>query len=235
MNEINCKSIDQKTETNADFKISKMFEVQNLKDIFRTAIKVRPNRGRAKIWLLLVSNCILVLSDVRFFSILFPYIEKVIGWDAKQISDVKSGVSVLQFFATALVTGILSKYLKLSDTKLGIIGFVFLYMADVCIGSLLSSIGLYLMYVFASPSVITSVAIRSLLSKIATESESGKVFALLGAVEQIFPSLQVLLYNSLFEFTIDFYPSLCFQIATAFNLFPLFVLIWIDLTHIQLN
>ena len=223
--------VSHKTKQRSDkFEISKMFNINNLKDILRTVTKVRPNNGRLKIWLLYLSMCVLMLTDAKFFSILFPYTEKVYEWDAKKFSDIKSLASIMQTISLPVASAILSTYLQLRDSKLGIIGLILISLEDICIGSIMNPLGLYLLFIIGSPSTLSSLSIRSLLSKIAEESESGKIFALLGALELIFSSLETVVLNTIFQLSIDVFPSLLFQMAVALNFIPIFIFFWIDLT-----
>ena len=235
-NNINNEIIEQKPIKTIDknFKFSKMFDIENLRDVLRTATRIRPNKGRAQIWLLYLTMCITILSDVKNFSILFPFIEEMYGWDATQFSEIKSLASIIEVFSKTVIVLTLSAYFKVTDTKLAIIGFLSILFAALCVGSVIYPIGLYFMYAVGCASGLASIAIRSLLSKLATEGESGKVFSLLAALETIVPPLNVLFYNTLFEYTIGFYPSLCFQIAGALMFIPIFISIWIDLTRIHL-
>ena len=177
------KSMDRK------FKISRMFDIKNLKDLITTSIKVRPNRGRPKIWLLYLSTCVLILTDVRNFSILFPYIEKMFDYNAQQFSQIKSISSIAQILTMAIMTSIFSYRLKLLDTHLAIIGLVSTFLSDIILGTFINLYGFYTMYGISTVSAVGTIAIRSLITKIASESETGKVLGLLGAMETIFPSI----------------------------------------------
>ena len=215
------------------FTFSKMFDLENIRDVFRTAVKKRPNKGRLQLWLLYLSMATIMLSGVKDFNMLFPFVEEVYDWDAKEFSQIKSMSSIVAVVMTALVSFSLSGFFKVSDTKMGLIGFVSVMFAALSIGSVISPVGLYLMYILGSPSAVASTSIRSLLSKIASDTESGKVFSLLAAIETVVPPTNVLVYNSLFEYTIDFYPSLAFQIAGGLQFIPIFIYLWIDSTRMQ--
>ena len=107
---------DPKSEDNQvskKFQLSQMFDWRNVVDIFKTAFKARPNRGRIQILFLLLSMCMLNLTEGKVFGIVFPFVEKVYGWNAKHYSDMKSISSILQIVAMAVIPSFLSSYLKL--------------------------------------------------------------------------------------------------------------------------
>ena len=228
MKDVNQNYVEE--DKSKHLRLTKIFDINNLRELYRTAVKVRPNRGRAQIWLLYLSMCCLMVTDIKSLSILFPYAERVYGWDAKYFSDIKSMFFICQLVGLPLASLILSKILRLNDSKLGIFGIVCYMLSGLCIASILNPTGLYLLFAVSGPANISSLALRSLLSKIASESESGRIFAVLGALEQIFPSFEALVLNMMFKYTLDSYPSATFMFATAFNFIPLYIFFWIDIT-----
>ena len=106
-----------------------------------------------------------------------------------------------------------------------------MFLADMSIGTLIAPIGIYLMFGLGSIEGMAAVAIQSLLSRTINENESGKIFALVGCLEQLFATIRALLYGWLFKYTIDWYPSLSFQLCATINVVPLIVFMWIDLTR----
>ena len=213
------------------FEMSKVFDWKNVRDIYVTSVKVRPNRGRLQIWLLMLSNFVLFLSDGKVLQIVFPFAEKVYNWDAKHFSDIRSLSSIIQIVTMTLIPPFLSTYLKLNESNLGIIGVTSMCLSNIAIGTVIAPLGLYLMYGLGSVAGMAYITVRALVSKIVCESESGKIFALQGALEQIFPTVQALVFSWLFAFTVDWYPSLSFQVCAALNFVQLFIFIWLDLTH----
>ncbi len=229
------KSEEQIQEISSDDKLAmlRVFDFDNVKEVLRTCFKSRPNRGRAQIWLLYLSMCAFMISDVKNSPALFPYVEEVFDWNAQQFSTIKSIASIASIISFAVIVPTLSGLFKVNDTKLGIIGITAMFFASLALGSLVSPTGLYLCYAFNAATGSSSIAIRSLLSKIVSETEIGKVYSLLAAIETVVPSISSIFYNTLFRYTIDFYPSLCFQVAAALLFYPLIVFIWIDMTRIQ--
>ncbi|XP_054158171.1 uncharacterized protein LOC128956477 [Oppia nitens] len=171
------------------FSLSKMFDLNNVGDMFATAFKQRPNNGRTLIWLLYLCMCMHVSSTVGHLQVLFPYVEKVYHWDAQQFSNVKSIAAFALILLMAPIAFLMSGVLKVNDTRLAALGFLSNILAGLSIGLINSPVGLYIMYAIGSASCLISIGIRSPLSKLATEAESGKVFSLLAALETIMPTL----------------------------------------------
>jgi PCFT/HCP family folate transporter-like MFS transporter 1/3 len=223
----------QQISSDEKLRMFRVFDFDNVKEVLRTCFKSRPNKGRAQIWLLYLSMCTFMISDVKNSPVLFPYVEQVFHWDAQQFSTIKSIASIASIISYAVIVPALSGLFKVNDTKLGIIGVTAMFFASIALGSLVSPTGIYLCYAFNAATGSFSIAIRSLLSKIVSETEIGKVYSLLAAIETVVPSINSIFYNTIFQYTIDFYPSLCFQVAAVLLFYPLIVFIWIDMTRMQ--
>ncbi|CAG2178426.1 unnamed protein product, partial [Oppiella nova] len=113
----------------------------------------------------------------------------------------------------AIIIPVFMKKLKVRDMLLAIIGVVSLLLQCLLRGSWQRPAGLYMSFVAGMFAPISMIAIRSRLSKIIHEDETGKVFSLMATVESIMPSLASVYYSSIFAASIDTYPGLAFQIA----------------------
>ncbi|CAG2178109.1 unnamed protein product, partial [Oppiella nova] len=193
--------------------IRQLFDISNVVDIFYTCIKRRPNRARTQIWLLFVSICCVMLSYMGSVIILWQYVEKLFSWSAKYYSNINSLVTVFTIISMAIIIPVFMKKLKVRDMLLAIIGVVSLLLQCLLRGSWQRPDGLYMSFVAGMFAPISMIAIRSRLSKIIHEDETGKVFSLMATVESIMPSLASVYYSSIFAASIDTYPGLAFQIA----------------------
>jgi PCFT/HCP family folate transporter-like MFS transporter 1/3 len=81
---------------------------------------------------------------------------------------------------------------------------------------------------------MTSIAIRSKLSKLVTKDELGKVFSLLATLESITPLIASLFFTYLFKWSLNFFPGLTFEVCAALMIIPLLSMIWIDLKTVQI-
>ncbi|CAG2114637.1 unnamed protein product, partial [Medioppia subpectinata] len=209
--------------------LRQLFDISNVMDIFHTCVKRRANKVRTQIWLLMLSICCVMLSYMGSMIILWQYVEKLYSWRAKDYSNINSLVTVFTIISMAIIIPVFMKKMKVRDMLLGIIGVVSLLLQCLLRGSWQRPSGLYLSFIAGMFAPISMIAIRSRLSKIIHEDESGKVFSLMATVESIMPTLASVFYTSIFAASIDTYPGLAFEIAAYILLIPLVIFIWIDL------
>ncbi|XP_054158168.1 uncharacterized protein LOC128956474 [Oppia nitens] len=210
------------------FSIDKLFDIENVRQMFATAFKRRPNNGRQHLWLLYLSMFIINLSSIDLLDPVFPFAEKVYHWDIKQFTIAKSLVTVLVAVTMAPIGWLLSTKLTIQDTKLGILGYVSELASALAIGTIPNCLGFYLMYLLGGASSFRPTATRSLISKLIKPTESGQIFSVSTLFETLAPAVQSLVFNTVFQLTIGWYPSLVFHLAGSLVFVPLAIIIWID-------
>lgn len=116
---------------------------------------------------------------------------------------------------------------------ISIIGFIGIFGQMTIRGVILSPLGFYISIVVSCTTSLGGVGYRSHMSKIVEPSEVGKVFTLMMAIDSVAPIIASSLLAKLFEATIDTFPSTCFLILAAMSLIPIFIAMFIDMTHLK--
>jgi MFS-type transporter involved in bile tolerance (Atg22 family) len=108
------------------------------------------------------------------------------------------------------------------------------YFAQVIIrGVILNPTGYYISLVAGITTHLSSVGLKSYLSKIVDHSELGKVFTLMAVLDATAPILASSLFAYVFKCTIDAFPGLCFLILGAISLIPIWVAMSIDIYFLE--
>lgn len=207
-----------------------LFKVSNIKDLWLTMTRHRPHKGRGQIWFLFTSFAFIMFAYMNTVFVLWPYVEKLYSWSPKYYSSVTSALAVTSLFTIGLILLVFLKSLKfLNDLHLALIGIISLMAQCMLRGSWQHEPGLYLSFLAGSVASLSFIGIRSRLSKIINDDESGKLFALLAIVESIIPGIASVYYSIVFSKTMDVYPGLVFQIAAFLMLVPMFCVIFMDI------
>ena len=87
----------------------------------------------------------------------------------------------------------------------------------------------YLAMAIGAFSGIASICSKSHISKLVDRDELGKLLSLMTTLLTISPLLFTPLFAYIFKYSIDTYPGAVNQVMAVLLLFPVFVMMWIDL------
>lgn len=209
-----------------------VLDPRNLVDSFKSIIVKRDPGLRKQLILMISSYIIIQMHQIGMYMILFEFTQRVYFWDFEMFSYVSAIGNITNPIMTLIVTYCLSKFLKLSDVEMCIVGALSMFISNIFIGSIPHPIGLFVgRLVFGSITGIATTSMRSKISKIIHSNESTKIFAAMTTIEVIVPSISILIYNNIFNGTMFYYPSLIVQISAACLLIPLCVFMFIDLKY----
>ncbi|CAG2163229.1 unnamed protein product [Oppiella nova] len=203
---------------------------ENVKDVWKCCFQKRPNSGRIQIWLMFMTMSVMIMSFMGAGKTQFQFSEKVYLWSATYYSNVHSISSIVNSVLMTISVPLFVVKLRLIDTQIVILGLVSFIMSQIVVGSYQHPIGYYIHVVIGSVSGMVSVAIRSKMSKLVKKEELGKVFSLLSTLESVSPLLASLVFTFIFEWSLDFFPGLTYEVSAALMIVPLIAMVWIDVT-----
>ncbi|RWS16103.1 hypothetical protein B4U79_17886 [Dinothrombium tinctorium] len=210
-----------------------LFDVQNVKQAFRTCFKRRPNGERKQLWLLFASLYIIVIMMIGDVAVMFQFTEKVFSWDASTYSTINAIGSIYSSFASVITVYVLLKKIKMNDISLALLGTLSFFVSNVLRGSILKPFGYYAALVFGCLGGLSSIGIRSYLSRLVAREELAQVFCLLASLEATVQLVASVVTASFFKVTVANYPGLVFQLLALINFFPLIALMYIDICYVQ--
>ncbi|XP_071526327.1 probable peptidoglycan muropeptide transporter SLC46 [Panulirus ornatus] len=191
------------------------FDLQHVVEVTRTAFKSRPGRGRPH---LLIVMSMMLLQISAYLHNTYLWSRLVLGWDQDQYSLWTTVTSTFHQVALLCVSPFL---VMVHDCVAGAVQCAFSLLEDLWVAFVTRPDQWWVMYasivVSMAPSV-TSIAIRSTMSKICDKDEVGKVFSLLAIMETIYPIADKALYVAVYDATIDTYPSAQHFVSSFFYL-----------------
>ena len=163
----------------------RLFEVNNVRELFVTLTRKRHHSGRTQIWTLFTMTTFLMFAYMNTTFVLWPYVEKLYSWPPKFYSNVTSIVAVVTLLVMGFTLPIFVRVFKFGDMRLALMGVLSLLAQCTLRGSWQHETGLYLSFICGSLAPLSFIGVRSRLSKIIEDGERGSLFALLAIVEAV--------------------------------------------------
>jgi len=161
----------------------------------------------------------------------YLFTRKMFDWNESQFTKVSTGSTVLQSLCSLFVLPLLSYKLGVSDQIIGLIaslssltsilGFAFSKTESFYIAANVASL--------LSPQV--STVVRSLLSKTVEEADLGKVYTMLGCLENFIPLVASPFLTFIYNSTLDTFPGAVYIAESGFMftnliLFSVICILW---------
>ncbi|XP_067138328.1 lysosomal proton-coupled steroid conjugate and bile acid symporter SLC46A3-like [Centruroides vittatus] len=148
-------------------------------------------------------------------------------WTNDKYSTISAAARLSHGLALIIAVPIFTNVLKIPDGIIGVIGIFSI------LGENIKSLAYYpWLYYYASVTGIlggiSSVAVRSRLSKLVNQAELSKVFSLLTICEALTPAFSAVIFNELFAQTVSTFPGASYLTMFFLSLLPAIVLIWIN-------
>ncbi|XP_067133237.1 lysosomal proton-coupled steroid conjugate and bile acid symporter SLC46A3-like [Centruroides vittatus] len=207
--------------------IQHVFQLDNLKESFRTCISPRPGNIRAQIWLIVLAMTVTMMCILGSSAVGFYFSQEMYKWTNDKYSTISAAARLSHGLALIIAVPIFTNVLKIPDGIIGVIGIFSI------LGENIKSLAYYpWLYYYASVTGIlggiSSVAVRSRLSKLVNQAELSKVFSLLTICEALTPAFSAVIFNELFAQTVSTFPGASYLTMFFLSLLPAIVLIWIN-------
>ncbi|KAG7301503.1 hypothetical protein JYU34_014470 [Plutella xylostella] len=194
-----------------------LLDIRLVKEMIDTCFKQRPNRGRAQLLLLTLTNSFSIFVLYGLMSLSYIYTREKLHWAVKEYSIYSAANTLINVIGA--VAGVkFGKMIGLGDLPLAILGHL------SAVGDLLVvafAVTSWQMYMGAGIAMFKGMAaplVRSFITKVMPLEDIAKAFALLCAFEAICPLISSVVYNSLYRYTIVSFPGAIY-VFSAFILF----------------
>ena len=117
----------------------------------------------------------------------------------------------------------------MNDTTLTLFGICSYFCYSVIRGIVLTPIGYFTSVVAGSLGGVTSIGVRTYISKIVPPNELGKIFTVLSVIDSTAPMLASAVLTYVFKLTIDWFPGTSFVLNAVLLLVGCLAIIWIKI------
>lgn len=205
-----------------------LFDPSHIRDVYIVMTKERANFLRQKAWLL-IANLNLILLAYYSINVAYPFVQKVYNWDAVYFSLASTVNMLLRPTLLLLFMPFILKLIKLSDLEIALLGIVSSFLGLIIVGSITSSVGIWLQMIFGSISALGSTGTRAYISRVLPRDEVSRIFGIIITIEAAQPFLSALFYNSIFNYSISWYPTLAFHAAAGISIVSMLIVVYVDL------
>jgi len=188
----------------------KIFEA--IRNYLIVITRQRSGRGRLIVWLLLICNFVFVGCEYEYVNEYF-FVRTKLNWEALEESPFAAFGSGTAFFGNILMTTVFSKYLKMADTIIGLIASVFSAIAKLICITVSTTVMLYVARSFDMFSGVNNVANRSIVSIVVNKNEIGRVFSLMGLLENFSKLIFLPIYTNVYKQTVNTFPNAYFIVS----------------------
>ncbi|XP_066939775.1 proton-coupled folate transporter-like [Macrobrachium rosenbergii] len=209
--------------------IKDFFNPQRIIDSFKSTLRKREGNTRALILLLILTSLLRRLTRSPY---VFAFTRHELGWKA---SDYSIWVTYKNLVATAgslVAVPLLSGRFKVTDNILATIGAlsgVVEYVVYGCVTETQTNL-IWIAPVAALLLNACAIAQKSMMTKIISKDEIGKVSAVFGALEGMMPMVNSAFYTAVYHSTVSSFPAAHFFVGAAIStlMMALFAIIAID-------
>ncbi|XP_031765661.1 proton-coupled folate transporter-like isoform X2 [Galleria mellonella] len=207
--------------------LSSVFDYLLIKEMITECFKRRPNNLRTQLLLLTFANSLNVFIMYGMSGIEYMYTREKLHWALEDFTQFSAASVLISFLGSFVGVTVIQKYLRVNDLAFSIISF-------------LSSAGEYIvkafavlswhMYLSAGVTVFGSLSsplIRSYLTKILPVEDIAKVFALMCAIEGIYPLIAPVIFNTLYNVTLTTFPGAVCLLTSAINVSCIVMLLFV--------
>ncbi|CAG5058576.1 unnamed protein product [Parnassius apollo] len=222
---------DKKRRTGFIGFLLEFFDLNSFKETIGILFKKGRNNRRLKFFLLLICVCLHYGPQMGETSIIYIFLRFRFNWDEIKYSIYSTYSLILHSIGTIFAICIFSKKLKAHDSILGITSMVSKILGTLVIMFAIQDYQAYLYPLVEMLYGTTSIALRSLCSKLVSHQELGRLNSLVGVVETLMPVVYAPLYSRIYIATIDYLPGVVFLLSIVSSIPVLVIFSWIYHQH----
>ncbi|XP_026806843.1 solute carrier family 46 member 3-like [Rhopalosiphum maidis] len=213
--------------------ITEFLDFSHITQSFKTTFKKRPNRQRIRIIILLIIFMASSGVNAGYHTVCYLYTRVQFNWNEVKYSVFASYEIIINIIGLIFTSFILSKQLQISDEIIGMLSsisqtlgalfYTFAYSVSLfCTGPLLT--------IFTCAETIST---KSLMTKLVPKTELSQIAAVFGIAEIMVSLVFGLMYNGLYEITINILPGAFYLITFVFiaPTIPLFLWLYMKRTN----
>jgi len=217
--------------------------LESIQKAAASILKRRPGNGRRVILLLLLIMLLLV-ATMSGGGGGYLFTRKMFHWEEMIYTEVGTAVTILSTASNLFLLPFLSYTLEIPDSIIGLMATMS-YFSELVVtalaqsgtgyifGKVKTSVIMLSLYNFLAKCLglmggQSSMTIRSLLSKIVPKSDLGKVYAMLGCLENIVPLLFSPVLTYTYNSTLDTFPGAVYAVSASIIGLAVCCFVWVS-------
>ncbi|KAG4068207.1 hypothetical protein HA402_008848 [Bradysia odoriphaga] len=178
-------------------------------DCVTVIVRRRNGNGREIIYLILVTAFLSRAIDLEYVNEYY-FVRTKLNWEALEEAPYAAYCSAIFFVGTTFMIAVMGKYLKISDTMLALISTSFSAISKfVCI-TVTTTFMLYVARTLDMFGGLRSLVAMSVISTVVDSTEIGKIYSVVGVLENLSCFIFVPIYTNIYKYTVDTFPNAYF-------------------------
>ncbi|XP_037040466.1 uncharacterized protein LOC119077377 isoform X2 [Bradysia coprophila] len=180
-----------------------------IKDCAMVIVRKRSGNGRKIVCLTLaIAGLIQVLEHE--YENEYYFVRTRLNWEALEEAPYAAYGSITSFVGNTLMLTVMSKYFKVNDAILAIISSSFTAVSKLVCITVTTTFMLYVAKTIDIFYGIPSLTVRSIVSTVVDNTEIGKIYSMMGVLENLSQFIFVPIYTNIYRHTVDFFPNAYF-------------------------
>ncbi|CAH2107662.1 unnamed protein product [Euphydryas editha] len=222
---------DKKKRSGCSGHILEFFDFQSLKETLHIAFKKGPNNRRLRICLIMTVVCLSFGPLWGELSIMYIFARYRFNWDEVKYSIYSTYNLVTHSIGTMFCISVFSKKMGVDDAVLGMISTTSKIAGSLVLAFARTNIEVYMAPLVEILNGTTTIALRSIASKLVSQQELGKVFSLFGVAETMMPLIFAPLYSRVYILTLHVLPGAAFLLSVLATIPALGIFVWFYRQH----
>ncbi|XP_076655497.1 putative peptidoglycan muropeptide transporter SLC46 [Halictus rubicundus] len=225
----------EKTDDQKRFSVCKsileFFAFKHIEETFKVAFK-KGNHNRQKRVLVLMVVVMVVIGPVYGeMAVMYLYMRYRYHWNEVKFSMFTTFAMVTNLIGTAVSVGVFSHILKIDDAIVGIMSSMSKILAGFVYAFATTDWMIYLGAIVEIVNGTSFIAMRSIVSKLVSADELGKVNSLFGVCESLMPLVYGPMYSSIYGATMKSFPGTFFIVGACMTMPAVFAFFWLYTEH----
>lgn len=207
------------------------FDPSHIKETLRVAFKNDVRNRKKRICTIMVLVMVIIGPLHGEMTVMYLFVRYKFTWDEIDYSIFSTFAFVVHMCGTMFALIFFTKYLKIDDAMLGILSSASKILASL-VYTFAPSPGVF--YIGAIVEMLNGtsfIAMRSIVSKLVSPDELGKINSLFGVCEALMPLAYGPMYSLVYTSTIDYVPGAFFLLGGFLTTPALFIFFWLYKEH----
>ncbi|CAI6343437.1 unnamed protein product [Macrosiphum euphorbiae] len=207
--------------------ISEFLDFKHITQSVNTTFKKRPNKQRIRIIILLIIFMASAGINAGYHTVCYLYTRVQFNWNEVKYSVFASYELAMNIIGLLFTTFVLSKQFKISDEIIGMLSSI-----SQTLGALFYTFAYNESLFYIGPLVniligAENISTKSLMTKLVPNTELSQIAAIFGIAEIMVSLVFGLMYNGLYEATINFLPSAFYMITFILSAPSIALFLWL--------
>lgn len=219
------KTISNTAEVHRESCLRKFFNFHHIEEAFAVAFKDDGHSRRLRIILLMVVVIVVMGPMHGEMTVMYLFTRVRFNWDEVNYSIFSTYMMVTNLLGTMFSVGVFSHLLQIDDALIGVMSCMSKILAGFVYAFATTEFVFYLAPIVDIINGTSFIAMRSIISKLVTPDELGKVNSLFGVCEALVPLIYGPMYSYIYRTTLDTMPGAFFLIGGGLTA-PAAIIFW---------